>query len=205
MNMTLYSLEELTNARFPRQQGAVLVFSLVFLLIFTLLGMSSMSSSILEEKMTTNSYDRARAFQAAEAALREAENYISSNAPVLDEQCANGLCVNARKQLLSAWRSDPDHAYWASARSLQDAISGVPSNAKYIIEDMCATDSTFGAGDYANRVFRITVLGTGGTDNAIVMLESSFVTGNNYGVAGSCDCSNTNYCDGTCGDMSCTP
>ncbi len=192
-------------SQLPRQQGAVLVFSLVFLLIFTILGVASMSSSILEQKMTTNSYDRARAFQAAEAALREAENYISENAPALDEQCTSGLCVNARKQLQTAWRTDPSHTYWDGARTLQDDISGIPSKAKYIIEDMCATDSTPGAGDYANRVFRVTAIGTGGTDNAVVMLESSFVTGNNYGVNGSCDCSNTNYCDGTCGDVTCTP
>ena len=187
------------------QRGAVLVFSLIFLLIFTVLGVSSMSSSILEEKMTTNSYDRTLAFQAAEAALREAEDYISNNTPTLDEQCANGFCVNARKQLLTTWRTDPGHAYWASARTIQDPIAGVASNARYIIEDMCAADSTLGAADYANRVFRVTAIGTGGSDNAVVMLESSVVMGNNYGVAGSCDCSNTNYCDGTCGDINCTP
>lgn len=56
-----------------RQQGAVLVVALMFLIILTLLGLAAMTGTTLEEKMAGNSRDYNIALQAAEAALRDAE------------------------------------------------------------------------------------------------------------------------------------
>lgn len=61
-----------------KQKGAVLAVSLIFLLILTILGVSSMRSTVLEEKMAGNMRDRSLAFQAAEVALRDAEAFIES-------------------------------------------------------------------------------------------------------------------------------
>jgi len=58
------------------QRGAALAFSLILLLILTVLGASSVQSTLLDEKMAANYRDRDAAFQAAEAALRSAENLI---------------------------------------------------------------------------------------------------------------------------------
>jgi len=61
--------------RFPAsQRGVVLVTALVFLVILTLLGITSMSTNILEEKMAANSQDINRAFQAAESSITTAFN-----------------------------------------------------------------------------------------------------------------------------------
>ena len=54
------------------QHGAVLVTALVFLVILTLLGITSMSTNTLEERMAGNSQDINRAFQAAESGLSAA-------------------------------------------------------------------------------------------------------------------------------------
>ena len=54
-----------------RQHGAVLVISLLVLLVLTLIGVSSLDSSIMEEKMASNSQISTTAFQAAESAIRE--------------------------------------------------------------------------------------------------------------------------------------
>ncbi len=51
------------------QQGAVLVTSLVFLVILTLLAVTSMSTSTLEERMSASSQEINRAFQAAESGV----------------------------------------------------------------------------------------------------------------------------------------
>ena len=59
-----------------RQRGAALIVSLILLLVMTLLGVSAMQTNMLEEKMAGNFRDRDLAFQAAEAALRYAENEI---------------------------------------------------------------------------------------------------------------------------------
>ncbi len=61
-----------------RQRGSALIFSLVILLIMTLIGITSMSSSTLEEKMAANDRARKVAFQAAESALRDAETTIAN-------------------------------------------------------------------------------------------------------------------------------
>ncbi|MBT8092482.1 MAG: pilus assembly protein PilX, partial [Gammaproteobacteria bacterium] len=64
---------KLPDIRLPqREQGAVLIVSLVMLLIVTLIAVSSMQGTIMEEKMAGNSRDRNLAFQTAESSLREA-------------------------------------------------------------------------------------------------------------------------------------
>ena len=59
------------------QKGAVLIVSLIILLLLTMLGINSMRSTLLQEKMAGNSNDYNRAMQAAETALREGESEIA--------------------------------------------------------------------------------------------------------------------------------
>ncbi|MFV3306618.1 PilX N-terminal domain-containing pilus assembly protein [Pseudomonas sp. NY15181] len=78
--------------RAPRaQQGAVLVVALIMLLLLTIIGISSMRSTTLQERMAGNLRDESHALQAAEAAIRQGEavvkgqsvthwqNYVSSS------------------------------------------------------------------------------------------------------------------------------
>jgi type IV pilus assembly protein PilX len=60
-----------------RQHGAVLIVALLFLVILTLLGLTAMSGTTLEERMSGNSRDMNIALQAAEAALRDARRDIN--------------------------------------------------------------------------------------------------------------------------------
>jgi type IV pilus assembly protein PilX len=60
------------------QVGVVLVISLIMLLLLTIIGLSGMQTTVLEEKMTGNSRDQNLAFQSAEAALRAGETKIES-------------------------------------------------------------------------------------------------------------------------------
>ena len=62
-----------------KQHGSVLILSLVILSVLTLIGVSSMSSSSLQEKMAGNFRDRELAFQAAEAALADGERFALNN------------------------------------------------------------------------------------------------------------------------------
>jgi len=54
-----------------QQRGVVLVVSLLILLVLTLLGISSLDSSIMEEKMASNAQTASSTFQAAESAIRK--------------------------------------------------------------------------------------------------------------------------------------
>lgn len=61
-----------------RQQGVALLMAMVMLIIATLAGLAGMRSTSLQEKMAGNLYDRAIALQAADLALKTAENRIIS-------------------------------------------------------------------------------------------------------------------------------
>ena len=60
-----------------KQRGATLLVALVMLIVMTLLGLASIRSTSMQEKMGANLYDRSLAFQAVESALREAESGIT--------------------------------------------------------------------------------------------------------------------------------
>lgn len=87
-----------------KQQGFVFVTGLVFLVVITLLGVTSMKTSTMEERMAGNLRDRNLALQAAEMGLRYAEQHIRDNDPGtnvpnpingvtdFDAACTNGLC-----------------------------------------------------------------------------------------------------------------
>ncbi len=53
-----------------RQQGAVLIVSLIILLVLTLIGVAGMNTSVLQERMAVNAQNSNRAFQAAESSVR---------------------------------------------------------------------------------------------------------------------------------------
>lgn len=61
-----------------RQNGFVLFITLVFLVILTILGLSSMQGATLEERLSGNLRDRNIAMQAAELALRDAERDLGA-------------------------------------------------------------------------------------------------------------------------------
>jgi type IV pilus assembly protein PilX len=61
-----------------RQRGAVLVIALLFLTILTILGVTAMTATTFEEKMAGHTRDAGIAFQAAEAALRDARRDINA-------------------------------------------------------------------------------------------------------------------------------
>jgi Tfp pilus assembly protein PilX len=54
---------------FPRQEGAVLIVSLILLVVMTMLGISAMEATKLETRMAANVQDYNKAFQKAEAGL----------------------------------------------------------------------------------------------------------------------------------------
>jgi Tfp pilus assembly protein PilX len=66
----------------PRHHGYILVTSLVFLLVLTLLGVALLTGVTLEETMAHNMREKQRAIAAASAAARGVENYLAQ-VPVL--------------------------------------------------------------------------------------------------------------------------
>lgn len=83
------------------QQGFTLVMALGFMVFLTLIVLSMVNITSSDEKIARNARDKDIAFAAAEAALRDAEMYVSGsymlpyNAPKpyqFTDQCTNALC-----------------------------------------------------------------------------------------------------------------
>jgi type IV pilus assembly protein PilX len=105
----------------PRhQQGAVLAISLIILLLMTIIGVSAMQSTTLQEKMAGNLRDSNLAFQAAETALRDAENYLFNTVslPSFSSTCtsgsSSGLCLPAAPNDTPQWKKKnaSNVTYW---------------------------------------------------------------------------------------------
>ena len=71
------------------QEGFVLIVGLVILGLLTMLALSGMRDSTIQEKMAGASRDSGLAFQAAESALRDAENCITGATPGCTFNAAN--------------------------------------------------------------------------------------------------------------------
>lgn len=114
-----------------RQRGATLVVVLILLLLMTLLGLASLRSTVLEERMTSNLLDRSLSFQVAEAGLREAEVALIP-APVFPSAgCVNGLCALPNPLAIDRWL-DPGFNAWRTG-SVSDPNTAAP---RFIVETM---------------------------------------------------------------------
>ncbi len=59
-----------------RQQGAVLLFSLIILLLLTMLGLTAIQTTAMQERMAGGMRDNHLALQGAEAAIRDGEQLL---------------------------------------------------------------------------------------------------------------------------------
>jgi type IV pilus assembly protein PilX len=73
------------------QAGSALIVALIFLLLMTLLGTAAMRGSSTQERMAGNSRDWNLAFQAAEAGLREGEQFLLATAVLPAFNDTNGF------------------------------------------------------------------------------------------------------------------
>ena len=163
-----------STARLPtgpaqrRQQGAVLAVTLVILLVVTLLTVSNMQTSILEEKMAGNNSDRNVAFQAAESGLREAEVFLEDIVSLGDFQGQAGLFGRTDDEptfyTTDTWSDSTYHV-------VAETDLGSYERPRYFIKNMTTVQGTTGAlnmsgyGDNKGTgdvtIFRVTVRATG--------------------------------------------
>ena len=171
-----------------RQQGAILIVSLLLLLVMTLLGITAVSTTSLEEKMASNNRQRQLAFQSASSALRDAETWLRTN-------------ISRVAQFEVTFNGAPDELYWLRQPTPGDAIRVVPMDiydgnawvvgnslepatsivtgtqkpARYVIEYMGRIGEPpldYTEPDNRNYAFRVTAIGWG-TDNITTYVTQS--------------------------------
>jgi type IV pilus assembly protein PilX len=160
-----------------RQTGAALVVSLLLLLVATLIGVTAMQVTSLEEKMAGNLRDRNLAFQAAESALRAGEAFLRT-------QTGEFVCGTGHYRDNDAVCPPPVREWVSFACTAVNSVeytggtlSGLAANPRYAIDEInyvCEpSGSELGAGS-EKCYFRITACGFGGTMNAMVILQSTY-------------------------------
>ena len=106
------------------QSGAVLFVSLIMLLVITVLAISSMRGTILQERLIGNQ----RAYQigaaGAESGLREAENRLAINLgpPSVADNCSAQAAICVLKSVPADGVVKRDWSWWASNSNAQNYI-----------------------------------------------------------------------------------
>ncbi len=160
------------------QQGATLIVSLILLMVMTLIGLSSMQSTTVEEKMAGNMRDQSIAFQAAETALRAGEIYLGT--PILPVfNGSNGFYQPAAGETaLPIWEtidwSDTSQVNTVSNLTIADVVH----NPVYIIEELAEVADASGSLEAAlpkiSAFYRVTAHGSGNSDTSKVILQSVY-------------------------------
>jgi type IV pilus assembly protein PilX len=177
-----------------KQKGVALFLTLTILLILTILGVSSVQTTSMQERMARNYRDVNIAFQGAEAAVAEAEEYLEGIANIgafPDDDavllCAAGLCNSIDGT--ARWSQNFGYVDWSTSSTFKTTTTtaaelGAADTPKYIIEYVAKVTieadtlniGNVGASGSSGRayVFRITTRGAGGTTEAAAMIQSLY-------------------------------
>lgn len=179
------------------QRGSVLITGLIFLVILTLIGLSAMQVTSMEERMASNSKDMNLALQAAEAALRDCESLMNKAVvPTFGEsyglyELPASLTPRSDSELLKADSpllvdSPPkSHRYGMAETNAvppgsAKTIAGVWEQPRCIVEAMPAVAGDGGGSLKGGMAlpdigsYRITARGVGGTETAVVFLQTYY-------------------------------
>jgi len=171
-----------------KQQGAALLFSLIFLLVLTVIGVASMNDTIVQGKMAGAIQDSNVALQGVETAVRAAEEYIDGLGTVGDFGASAGLysegaIVDGDGDELDFYASST----WTNAYSIEaGAIAGQAEQPRYLIElagevtsddtELALNINTYSHESGGGQIlgFRIVARGTGGTGTSQRIVESYY-------------------------------
>lgn len=164
-----------------QQRGVALAIGLLMLIVLSVIGIAAMTMTVLDETMSGNMRDKELAFQAAEAALRDAEQQIAGmqfacgHVDVAPTTGGSIGATGASGNTVTIWDRDAaalpdplDDESWASATAYSGSLNGVAAQPRYTVQEMY-----FDAADNS-AVYRITARGVGGTEAARSTVQSYF-------------------------------
>jgi type IV pilus assembly protein PilX len=183
------------NTPRPRQQGVALVVALILLLILTVLALASVRGTTLQERMSSNMYDRSLAFQRAEAAMRAAEFAITNNWRIADLSGVD--CTPATGSACPLFPAgtftSSSNTNWVNVTGPRNVNSAItPGTPQYTVqfistgqaEGNLGQEANAECGNYGNpcppdnvAYYRVTTRSsnpTDGADRAIVVLQSTY-------------------------------
>lgn len=169
-----------------QQRGSVLLVSIIMLIAITMMSVVAIKSSTLQERLAAGAMDQNVAFQAAESALRDAEQYINaeldSSAP-FNNSCTYGLCYPSTTTTsvwasITNWDTSSIPIVYGS-ETPETPIADVAIQPRYIIELLPDLEPPPGedaqVGATAGTAFRITAVGWGKRSSTPIMLQSIYI------------------------------
>ena len=143
----------------PDQRGAILVVTMIMLVLLTLISVSVLRSTTMDEKMAGNARDRDKALQAAEAAARVCLDQLTSATPTYSgtKLTPTAPPAVANWDVASNWTNN------SVAVTMTDA--GLAAAPRCLAEDLGG-----GLG------YRVTARAVGGSDLAVVMIQATYST-----------------------------
>jgi type IV pilus assembly protein PilX len=164
-----------------RQQGAVLIVGLIFLALLTLIGVTAFSVATQEERMAGNSRDRLRAFEAAEAALRECERLLSNPVPPVFSASGSSPDVGMYMEPAIGAREKWESINWSTDPTRQlTGVANVAEQPRCIVQRLARTSP----GNPSRRAelpqpsafaYQVTGRGVGANRNTAVVLQTTFI------------------------------
>ena len=169
------------------QQGAVLVIALLLLLVLSLISLASVDKVSVTERIAGNERDYNSAFQAAEAALREGERWVSDltgGAPPASGNCTSS-CSTAVFDSQATFGTNTTTTWSATdwtnrSRQMTSVttdlryLSNLNAPPAYVIEYLGTQPIPGTSPAVTGHYFRITARATGTTANSEVILESVY-------------------------------
>ncbi|WP_415895316.1 PilX N-terminal domain-containing pilus assembly protein [Neptuniibacter sp. PT34_22] len=156
------------------QTGATLIITMIFLLIMSIIGLAGMDVTGLEERMAGNMRDRNKAFQAAEAALLEGEDYLETFVilPAFDGS-------DGHYALPGDGTKNWEEINWNASNAVRTytgvGFSELENLPAYIVEDLAAAAASdsleVGVPVDNKRFYRVTSRAVGQTGSSEVMLQ----------------------------------
>jgi type IV pilus assembly protein PilX len=172
------------------QRGMVLVTSLVILMILTMLGLSSVQGTSIQELISRNQRDGNLAFNAAETAIVDAEATLAGLSAtgwkaIVDGNFSIGGSPRVYNAMLlgSFFENTAEPASSGFGNNVQVSLSDVSVQPIFFIEylGMVTTDEdrlnidNIGQNPTTNiQMFRITAQGRGGTRAAVAIVQSNY-------------------------------
>jgi type IV pilus assembly protein PilX len=170
-----------TNPRANAQRGAALVVALIMLLVMTVLGITAMQVTRMEERMAGNSRDINLAFQGAEAGLRDAEGRIAAMT-TRPGSCGSAPCAIWRRNVLPPDVRDQLLAWWTT-NGTEYGVAGTRELTEVTRDPLVVTESlgfvpdslSIGHGPPEGRDFyKISANSSGASNTATAVLESTY-------------------------------
>lgn len=163
----------------PYHTGATLAVTLIILFVITLLGVSAIKITQMQEKMSSNLQDKELSFAAAETALTEGEQWVLNLAsqPNADASCSSFPCTRVVYQNFIL--EDQDSSWWnANSAAYPNNLQNIKTPPRYIVEFLQFVPDTLEIGNASNKNFgvhyyQITARGTGSTDDSVSVLQTT--------------------------------